>query len=383
MSGELQGQPQEKKKGALPPIRTPITWTVIVACAGIAVLLNVDEGSARLMEVLAPDAVVVWHGAVWGLLTSAFVHLAIWHILFNMWWARDFGRLLEPSLGRVRYLGFIAGAAVVSSGWQLLVSGETGIGFSGVVYAFFGYTVARRKANSAYAAFLTQNTISWLFGWLVLCIALTAAGIWNVANIAHASGLAFGLLVGVPAGHPRARALARAALAVLALGTALSCAYAPWSEAWQTRKALYDVHRIVRGAAMGDTTAQARLGGLLVRYPDRRPEGIALLRRSAEAGDPHGMNGLAWALATCPDAGLRNGAEAIRWAEKACGRDPSAMFTDTLAAAYAEAGRWAEAVATQERAIARLPADFPPDARKGYEERLARLKRREPVRDEP
>ena len=57
-------------------------------------------------------------------------------------------------------------------------------------------------------------------------------------------------------------------------------------------------------------------------------------------------------LATSPDAGLRNGAEAVRLAERACELthyvEPS--FIGTLAAAYAEAGRFPEAVTTAEKA---------------------------------
>jgi tetratricopeptide (TPR) repeat protein len=65
------------------------------------------------------------------------------------------------------------------------------------------------------------------------------------------------------------------------------------------------------------------------------------------------LNNLAWVLATSPDAGLRNGAEAVRLAERACELthygEPS--FIRTLAAAYAEAGRFPEAVTTAEKAV--------------------------------
>ncbi|MGA2243313.1 MAG: tetratricopeptide repeat protein, partial [Verrucomicrobiota bacterium] len=64
------------------------------------------------------------------------------------------------------------------------------------------------------------------------------------------------------------------------------------------------------------------------------------------------LNKLAWALATSPDDELRNGAEAVRLAERACeltqNREP--LFLGTLAAAYAESGRFPEAVATAEKA---------------------------------
>ena len=60
------------------------------------------------------------------------------------------------------------------------------------------------------------------------------------------------------------------------------------------------------------------------------------------------LNVTAWVLATDPDPAIRNGAEAVTLASRAAEltrrQDPAAL--DTLAAAYAEAGRFADAVAT-------------------------------------
>jgi Flp pilus assembly protein TadD len=65
------------------------------------------------------------------------------------------------------------------------------------------------------------------------------------------------------------------------------------------------------------------------------------------------LNNLAWLLATCPDDSVRNGNEAVQHAEEACHltsfKQPT--FINTLAAAYAEAGRFPDAVATAENAI--------------------------------
>jgi hypothetical protein len=84
---------------------------------------------------------------------------------------------------------------------------------------------------------------------------------------------------------------------------------------------------------------------------------------------------LAWLLATCPDPSIRNGAEAVDVArrlvraeavEVARGPMPpngsreallissrEALFMRTLAAAYAEAGRFSQAVAEAELAVAK------------------------------
>jgi Flp pilus assembly protein TadD len=64
-------------------------------------------------------------------------------------------------------------------------------------------------------------------------------------------------------------------------------------------------------------------------------------------------NNLAWLLATCPVASLRNGAKAVQHALQANklsgGKQPDIL--DTLAAAYAEAGRFPEALAAARAAL--------------------------------
>jgi tetratricopeptide (TPR) repeat protein len=70
--------------------------------------------------------------------------------------------------------------------------------------------------------------------------------------------------------------------------------------------------------------------------------------------DAKAYSNLAWVLATCPEEKHRNGKRAVALAEKASGIKKAAHILDTLAAAYAEAEMFREAVKTQEEAIARL-----------------------------
>lgn len=64
------------------------------------------------------------------------------------------------------------------------------------------------------------------------------------------------------------------------------------------------------------------------------------------------MNNLAWLLATHPDPKFRDGPEAVRLAERACQltRYKTPFLIGTLAAAYAEAGRFDDAVVAGQKA---------------------------------
>jgi Flp pilus assembly protein TadD len=74
------------------------------------------------------------------------------------------------------------------------------------------------------------------------------------------------------------------------------------------------------------------------------------------------MNDLAWLLATASDARYRDGAEAVRLAESACelSNHQVALYMGTLGAAYAEAGRFADAVKTAQSAVALATAEKKP-----------------------
>ncbi len=73
----------------------------------------------------------------------------------------------------------------------------------------------------------------------------------------------------------------------------------------------------------------------------------------AEPNNPSRANDLAWMLAVCPRDDVRDGAKAVQLAERACAvtghRNP--VFLSTLAAAYAETGKFPEAVATATKAL--------------------------------
>jgi len=68
--------------------------------------------------------------------------------------------------------------------------------------------------------------------------------------------------------------------------------------------------------------------------------------------DPHSRNNLAWILATSSDVEIRDGGKAVEFAQQAVaisgGREP--QFLRTLAAAYAESGRFSESIAAAQQA---------------------------------
>ncbi len=116
----------------------------------------------------------------------------------------------------------------------------------------------------------------------------------------------------------------------------------------------------VRGAGE-DIRNHAEFATLMVWIGDtlmKKGDTVAALvaYEDALAADPKNLivlNNLAWQLAAHPDPSVRDGERALKWALQANqvsgGNNPAVL--DTLAAAQAEAGMIAEAIATGDRAV--------------------------------
>jgi len=102
---------------------------------------------------------------------------------------------------------------------------------------------------------------------------------------------------------------------------------------------------------------------------------------SSEVAIPY--NSMSWLLATCPDDKYRDGNKAVEFAKKATEFEPKKVaYWSTLAVAYAEAGKFEDAVKTQEKAIKMLN-EKDKDAITRYTERLNFYKARKPWREMP
>jgi tetratricopeptide (TPR) repeat protein len=97
------------------------------------------------------------------------------------------------------------------------------------------------------------------------------------------------------------------------------------------------------------------------------------------------QNNLAWLLATVPEAGLRNGAKAVGLAEQARqlsgGANP--VVLQTLAAAYAETGRYGEAAATARRALELAEAQKDGDLAGRLQDQIKLYMAGKPLREAP
>ena len=139
--------------------------------------------------------------------------------------------------------------------------------------------------------------------------------------------------------------------------------------------------RKARGALGRDLEAQLLFADAVTRL-GRHREAVDTYRQALESfpGEARLQRRLAWLLATSPDEGVRDGAEALVLARRAAQGPGDPRTLETLAAAFAENGDFPEAVGAATRAKALLLKAGNPAAARQLEERLGLYRDRRPYR---
>jgi membrane associated rhomboid family serine protease len=210
----------QKPQRAGPVVQTPLLTYLLT---GLSLVLTVAYLYPNLlsgnlwMQLVDFDFREAEGASPRSLLTNIFIHGSWLHLLFDMIWLVQIGRILEGTLSPLIYLAFIVGAAAIGSACQVLISGSTGIGMSGVVYAMFALMWAGRGVYPAWGAIATRDNLRLFIGWGLFCLVATyiPALHFGIANGAHGGGFLFGLCIGFLFFNPRRRWVWAAPLALL------------------------------------------------------------------------------------------------------------------------------------------------------------------------
>ena len=134
----------------------------------------------------------------------------------------------------------------------------------------------------------------------------------------------------------------------------------------------------------GNADAHNTLGIALFQMGDLK-DAVAHWKQSLEIqpGNMNAQTNLAWALATAPDASLRDGTKAVELAQNVARRagHANAMVLRTLAASYAETGQFAEAVDIAQQAFQLASAQGNSALMADLQLNIASYRRELPLRD--
>lgn len=185
----------------------PITVGVALLAIGATLLYWSGRNMAAMMVTER-----AFFAQPWRLLTSTLLHGDAFHLTFNVYWLWVFGSLLESELGAAWLLGLMVAFAGISGAAQFALDGA-GIGLSGVGYGLLGFLWGAERRDARFAGAMDRKTTQLFAAWFVLCIVLTWAKVWQIANVAHGVGALAGVMasVAITGSGNRTRQLPKAA----------------------------------------------------------------------------------------------------------------------------------------------------------------------------
>lgn len=227
--------------------RSPLTTLLIVISAIVFLLTNFGEPTNRsestfrslaFLGVQGPQTVKILEAAdndldapsvrlasigkfeIWRLITPIFLHFGVFHILFNMIWLYQLGRVIEFRYGTFWYGLLVLAVAAGSNFAQGVVPGELGGsvpfsngnfliapfgGMSGVVYGLFGFIWMKSTYDRSSGFRIPGSTVIFLLGYLFFCMTPFSEQLLGtaVANWCHGIGLVVGMVAGLLPGWSR------------------------------------------------------------------------------------------------------------------------------------------------------------------------------------
>ena len=164
---------------------------VIMVCAGVDVMEPNPESLAHWGANFRP---LTTNGEWWRLLSACFLHAGLMHLVFNMLALGYIGALLEPRLGKLKFLSAYLFTGLLASSVSLWWNVQTiSVGASGAIFGMYGIFLALLTTN-----FVEKRTRTALFSSIAIFVVYNLAGGLRdgIDNAAHVGGLISGIIIG-------------------------------------------------------------------------------------------------------------------------------------------------------------------------------------------
>jgi membrane associated rhomboid family serine protease len=179
-----------------------VKWLLIINTAVFVLQGLLDSRFGRDIRVLelAPVA-VVFHFAIWQLVTYLFLHGGIWHLVFNMLTLWMFGSPLERDWGTRQFLKYYficgIGAGLCDVALNALTGnwGTSTIGASGAIYGLllaFGVCYPDQTVLMGFLFPIKAKYMVMIYAAIELWMSRSVNS--GVSNIAHLGGMAVGFV---------------------------------------------------------------------------------------------------------------------------------------------------------------------------------------------
>ena len=167
------------------------TYALMAICIALALGDFLSGGTSDIQRQGGVNGFDVADGEYWRLVTAGFLHAGMLHLLFNMYALYILGTMLEPAVGRSRFLLIYFVSLLCGSFGALLLSPDANtVGASGAVFGLMGAAVVLMRNRGV------DPMASGLPLWIGINLLITFT-IPNISVGGHIGGLIGGALTAV------------------------------------------------------------------------------------------------------------------------------------------------------------------------------------------
>ena len=172
--------------------KKPIVVTILIVINVLIFLFGIlFNASDYLVQLFSTYGPLIRVGQYYRLLTGTFIHVELFHLLFNMYALKIIGSQVESFFGSFKFLIVYLFSAITGSLLSILLNGNVpSIGASGAIFGLFG---AMLYFGYYYRVYFGNTIIKQMLPIIAinLLIGFTSSGI---DNFAHIGGLVGGIL---------------------------------------------------------------------------------------------------------------------------------------------------------------------------------------------
>ena len=179
-----------------------ITYGLIIINLIIFLLMyvfgNGSEDINTLINFGANYAPLTKTGEYYRLISSAFLHIGLLHLFFNLYALYIVGTQIEQFFGKVKYILIYLFSAIMGSLFTLVLSSENTVsaGASGAIFGLFG---ALLYFGYTYRGYIGNTIINQIVPVIVLNLFIGLSST-NIGNAAHIGGLIGGYALSLALG---------------------------------------------------------------------------------------------------------------------------------------------------------------------------------------
>jgi membrane associated rhomboid family serine protease len=182
--------------GTFSAVTAPVVTYALIAINVVVFLAEVATGPGGLFDVLPNDVAnnaglfgpAVADGDYWRIVTAGFVHAGIIHLALNMYVLYIAGSLLEPGIGRARFLGLYFVSLLAGSFLALVFDPNSNtVGASGAIFGLMAAAVVIARGRG-------RNDVAQQFGLFVVLNLFLTFSVSGISIGGHIGGLIGGAL---------------------------------------------------------------------------------------------------------------------------------------------------------------------------------------------